>query len=909
MERCAFCNKLFTPGYESCHVEADGRWFCCEEHYQTFYREKYQEEAAREDVAEASREQARAYNNLRESQEHARLLSEECDFIDGAYYTKDGRTLFECGKLTSDLAVRTGCTNIRKEACEGFADLRAVTIPDTVREIGEDAFRGCKSLKKVVLSGGVEEIGNSAFSCCEALEEINIPSSVKKIGDYAFNGCEALEEINIPSSVKKIGANAFQNCKSLEMVFLSGGLEEIGNSAFSSCEALEEIDIPSSVKKIGASAFQGCKSLEMVFLSGGVEEIGNSAFSSCEALEEIDIPSSVKKIEANAFANCTALEEIGIPSSVKEIGWGAFSGCSALEKLTIAEGVKKIGGNSFSGCSALKSVTIPKSVESIEDGAFVGTAIGKVGVQDGCKVDDNAFDWKTAFFTFGKDEWEWKKDISGFAVTELAKGTLSVDGVRGYKYEEARGKEYIAYIPFLIERKGVKIYVRVHSGNDIVYVYTMSGDLLTEFCKKETKSGYSWGTLHEEVDNGKKWEYPTARDFRGGILVGDTTLGMRHLVIQAPGGAERSSVSYMVYEVAAPDSKVQEVTFESKWIEGSATLDLYRDYCGNFDVAERTEVCVSVQNPTGYGVYVHVMNVVEYGKCWANRENHPWTRCWTEYYCNGLSTEPEKSVSDFVGKETLNPGRYYLVMWHQKINSQDVKFKVAPAQGFAPAKTTASGGAAKSEVASAGAAKAQTESVENAKKRAKEEEKANKKFFEELHKRNKEDEKAADERLEELKKRTPEYLHAESVKESNKRNGVGLYGVKNFLAGLFSGSKVQKTSAGGKWIDGSDTVQPDKWAALAFDLAKKTDVCVSAQNPTGGGVTVLVLNAVEYRKFCRDSLSAFNHHTVSFHTNREDFTEKATLNPGRYYLVIRNYTAKQPQDVKFKVAPAPKSEG
>ncbi|RAW47480.1 hypothetical protein DQW92_01275, partial [Metamycoplasma hominis] len=70
----------------------------------------------------------------------------------------------------------------------------SITIPSTVKEIGESAFSSCKNLKKVILNEGLEKIGDEAFYNTN-IESITIPASVKKFGYSAFFGCKNLKEV------------------------------------------------------------------------------------------------------------------------------------------------------------------------------------------------------------------------------------------------------------------------------------------------------------------------------------------------------------------------------------------------------------------------------------------------------------------------------------------------------------------------------------------------------------------------------------------------------------------------------------------------------------------------------------------------------------------------------------------
>ena len=69
-----------------------------------------------------------------------------------------------------------------------------VTIPSSVKEIGEWAFSDCANLKEVILNEGLEKIGTGVFSNTN-IESITIPDSVEEIGESAFSGCWNLKKV------------------------------------------------------------------------------------------------------------------------------------------------------------------------------------------------------------------------------------------------------------------------------------------------------------------------------------------------------------------------------------------------------------------------------------------------------------------------------------------------------------------------------------------------------------------------------------------------------------------------------------------------------------------------------------------------------------------------------------------
>lgn len=102
-------------------------------------------------------------------------------------------------------------TLIRKEAFDGCRELYAISIPNTIVEIGEYAFRGC-GIANVIIPESVRTVGVYCFSTCNNLVAATLPNSIALIPNGTFYACDNLESISIPESVKCIGESAFHYC-------------------------------------------------------------------------------------------------------------------------------------------------------------------------------------------------------------------------------------------------------------------------------------------------------------------------------------------------------------------------------------------------------------------------------------------------------------------------------------------------------------------------------------------------------------------------------------------------------------------------------------------------------------------------------------------------------------------------
>ena len=182
------------------------------------------------------------------------------------------------------IVIPNGRIMIRPEEFTGNFLLESVTIPESVKHIGEHAFANCKNLSEVIISDNVFNIDCGAFSNCESLGEIFIPNSVTNIGADAFYGCKNLNKINISNKVVILEKGVFSGCENLNEITIPYGVINIGDGAFEECKSLREVSIPDSVASIGDYAFWNCQSLNQITVWSNVTSIGYSAFDGCKNL-------------------------------------------------------------------------------------------------------------------------------------------------------------------------------------------------------------------------------------------------------------------------------------------------------------------------------------------------------------------------------------------------------------------------------------------------------------------------------------------------------------------------------------------------------------------------------------------------------------------------------------------------
>ena len=143
----------------------------------------------------------------------------EKDSQGGAY--KDNRFLALRKRELNEYEVKDGVAIIGDRAFFD-AKLRTVTLPNSLRAIGQSAFAGCKNLTGIALPEGLEVIKETAFRDCESLAELTLPSTLLEVGARAFG--PGLKRLVILSENVTFSPDAFKQAKSLEEILVPGAV-------------------------------------------------------------------------------------------------------------------------------------------------------------------------------------------------------------------------------------------------------------------------------------------------------------------------------------------------------------------------------------------------------------------------------------------------------------------------------------------------------------------------------------------------------------------------------------------------------------------------------------------------------------------------------------------------------------
>ena len=189
------------------------------------------------------------------------------------------------------------------------------TIPSTVCN-DDDWVLGDPPTQYPVTAIGESALSGLAYSGSgdpSSVTSITIPATVKRIGDYAFSGFSNVTDIDLPEGLEYLGWDPFSGCNSLsydweyyDLRVLDGWVLgpwgwEFGYSYVESADM-------SAAKGIAAGAFSGT-TLRSAILPVNLKIIPHAAFHGT-SLTDIVIPASVTNIEANAFSSCSSLTNI-----------------------------------------------------------------------------------------------------------------------------------------------------------------------------------------------------------------------------------------------------------------------------------------------------------------------------------------------------------------------------------------------------------------------------------------------------------------------------------------------------------------------------------------------------------------------------------------------------------------------
>lgn len=171
----------------------------------------------------------------------------------------------------ADIGFPSSLRTVGRDALTGTAWL--TKQPDGVVYAGQLALFAKGAVTQAQIRAGTVKICVDAFRNCETLAAVTLPDSLLEIGDRAFQNCRRLKQITIPPQVAVIGYRAFDECRKLQ-VLLRCGDPVMGKGCFADDAAvritrMDPAKLPDAVRQSAILTFAddvcGGVSLEAAF--------------------------------------------------------------------------------------------------------------------------------------------------------------------------------------------------------------------------------------------------------------------------------------------------------------------------------------------------------------------------------------------------------------------------------------------------------------------------------------------------------------------------------------------------------------------------------------------------------------------------------------------------------------------
>ncbi|MBR1551789.1 MAG: leucine-rich repeat protein [Muribaculaceae bacterium] len=250
--------------------------------------------------------------------------------------------------------------------------LANITLPTTIKVIGQAAFAGCEQLQTIILPEGLTAIEPYAFSG-SGLTTVDVPATVANMGIGAFANCPQLAQATLNCPV--IGERAFMGDAALESLTLGEAVTVIADEAFLNT-AITGINLSTlpALKQVGTLAFASTALATAALPQQGVA-VGDGALFNNALLTQANLPDDMEQVPAYVMAGNEALVFSHIiPSQTQSIGDYAFYNCAAdVDTLHIPASVNYLGTRAMAGAIGMKNIfvaptTVPQLGENVWEG-------------------------------------------------------------------------------------------------------------------------------------------------------------------------------------------------------------------------------------------------------------------------------------------------------------------------------------------------------------------------------------------------------------------------------------------------------------------------------------------------------------------------------------------------------------
>ena len=222
-------------------------------------------------------------------------------------------------------------------------------------------YNNNKTIEHVVVSEGIDTIENYAFSNNENLKSVSLPGSVYNLGTHTFYYDTALEEVTLTDGITLISNQMFSQCHALTSIDIPDSVTTIDNNGFF-MSGLTEITLGENVTTVNQSAFANCSELTSITFEAPLVTLGTGVFSTCRNLTEVNYTSFGDTIPQSSFLSCSSLVNFEMSDDVKYVGMQAFRNCESLTNLVFSRNLVGFNADSsFDGTPVF---------ERAEDGTY-----------------------------------------------------------------------------------------------------------------------------------------------------------------------------------------------------------------------------------------------------------------------------------------------------------------------------------------------------------------------------------------------------------------------------------------------------------------------------------------------------------------------------------------------------------
>lgn len=247
--------------------------------------------------------------------------------------------------------VNDGVTSVGSMAFYRYDNLKIVNLANSVKSIGRLAFSTCPLLEQVSMPG-VESLEMGCFYNCSSIVNITLPASLRSIGDKVFYRCTSLTAITIPKNVNELGDSIFCYCHNLVYVNILAPIDTIPYWCFYGCTMLDQVYLPSSLQSVESDAFSECLNLYYINHNGSdevdkaiAEQLANKTISNSDGTK---VSVSYEKTDG-AVISTTTKTQVGDGDGITEPETGTTVNATVTDSSGWEDVADYIKDNNFRG--------------------------------------------------------------------------------------------------------------------------------------------------------------------------------------------------------------------------------------------------------------------------------------------------------------------------------------------------------------------------------------------------------------------------------------------------------------------------------------------------------------------------------------------------------------------------------